>query len=115
MLIRGTANSPRAEPFWHVQRPQRDASASPQRSSDRLPLRAGHTATYRTGRGPGAIRRCEMATRTRYAPDKGLTVRMTATMFLLGLVFVLFVVAIIGIGAAYHASSAAIVLFAVVL
>jgi heat shock protein HtpX len=40
---------------------------------------------------------------------------MTATMFLLGLVFVAFVAAIIGIGAAYHASSAAIVLFAVVL
>jgi len=56
-----------------------------------------------------------MAARTRYAPDRGLTVRMTATMFLLGLVFVAFVVAIIGIGAAYHASSAAIVLFAVVL
>ncbi len=56
-----------------------------------------------------------MAARTRYAPDRGLTVRMTATMFLLGLVFVAFVVAIIGIGTAYHASSAAIVLFAVVL
>ena len=36
-------------------------------------------------------------------------------MFLLGLVFVAFVAAIIGIGAAYHASVAAIVLFAVVL
>ena len=56
-----------------------------------------------------------MAARTRYAPDRGLTVRMTATMFLLGLVFVAFIAAIIGIGAAYHASSAAIVLFAVVL
>src|SRR5271169_2714100 len=56
-----------------------------------------------------------MAARTRYAPDRGLTVRMTATMFLLGLVFVAFVAAIIGIGAAYHASIAAIVLFAVVL
>ncbi len=56
-----------------------------------------------------------MAARTRYAPDRGLTVRMTATMFLLGLVFVAFVAAIIGIGAAYHASSAVIVLFAVVL
>ena len=56
-----------------------------------------------------------MAARTRYAPDRGLTVRMTATMFLLGLVFVAFVVAIIGIGTAYHASDAAIVLFAVVL
>ena len=56
-----------------------------------------------------------MAARTRYAPDRGLTVRMTATMFLLGLVFVAFVAAIIGIGKAYNASDAAIVLFAVVL
>ncbi len=56
-----------------------------------------------------------MAARTRYAPDRGLTLRMTATMFLLGLVFVAFVAAIIGIGAAYHASSAAIVLFAIIL
>jgi heat shock protein HtpX len=56
-----------------------------------------------------------MAARTRYAPDRGLTVRMTATMFLLGLVFVAFIAAIIGIGTAYHASDAAIVLFAVVL
>jgi len=40
---------------------------------------------------------------------------MTATMFLLGLVFVGFIAAIIGIGAATHASDAAIVLFAVVL
>ena len=56
-----------------------------------------------------------MAARTRYAPDRGLTVRMTATMFLLGLVFVAFVAAIIGIGAAYHASSAGIALIAIVL
>jgi heat shock protein HtpX len=56
-----------------------------------------------------------MAARTRYAPDRGLTARMTATIFLLGLVFVAFIAAIIGIGAAYHASDAAIVLFAVVL
>src|ERR1035438_5811049 len=56
-----------------------------------------------------------MAARTRYAPDRGLTVRMTATMFLLGLVFVAFIAAIIGIGTARHASSAVIVLFAVVL
>src|SRR6204780_3373567 len=56
-----------------------------------------------------------MAARTRYAPDRGLTVRMTATMFLLGLVFVAFIAAIIGIGTAYNASDAAIVLFAVVL
>jgi heat shock protein HtpX len=53
--------------------------------------------------------------RTRYAPDRGLTVRMTATMFLLGLVFVAFIAAIIGIGAATHASDAVIVLFALVL
>jgi heat shock protein HtpX len=56
-----------------------------------------------------------MAARTRYAPDRGLSVRMTATMFLLGLVFVGFIAAIIGIGAATHASDAAIVLFAIVL
>src|SRR6516162_4839481 len=56
-----------------------------------------------------------MAARTRYAPDRGLTVRMTATVFLLGLVFVAFIAAIIGIGTAYGASSFAIVLFAVVL
>ena len=56
-----------------------------------------------------------MATRTRYAPDRGLTVRMTVTMFLLGLVFVAFIAAIIGIGTAYGASSTAIVFFAVIL
>jgi heat shock protein HtpX len=56
-----------------------------------------------------------MAARTRYAPDRGLTVRMTATLFLLGLVFVGFIAAIIGIGTAYHASDSAIVLFAVIL
>jgi heat shock protein HtpX len=53
--------------------------------------------------------------RTRYAPDRGLTARMTATMFLLGLVFVGFIAAIIGIGAATHASDAVIVFFAVIL
>src|SRR5579863_10013451 len=55
-----------------------------------------------------------MATRTRYAPDRGLTVRMTATMFLLGLVFVAFVALIIGIMAAAHASAGAIVFIALV-
>ncbi len=55
-----------------------------------------------------------MATRTRYAPDRGLTVRMTATMFLLGLVFVAFVALIIGIMTAAHASAAAIILVALV-
>jgi len=53
--------------------------------------------------------------RTRYAPDRGLTARMTATMFLLGLVFVAFIAAIIGIGTATHASDAAIVLFALII
>jgi heat shock protein HtpX len=52
--------------------------------------------------------------RTRYAPDRGLTVRMTVTVFLLGLVFVAFVAAIIGILTAVHASGAAIVLFALI-
>jgi heat shock protein HtpX len=40
---------------------------------------------------------------------------MTATMFLLGLVFVGFIAAIIGLGTAYGASSSAIVFFAVIL
>ena len=53
-----------------------------------------------------------MATRTRYAPDRGLTVRMTATMFLLGLVFVAFVAAIIGVMVASHQSAAFIVVVA---
>lgn len=52
--------------------------------------------------------------RTRYAPDRGLTVRMTATMFFLGLVFVAFVAAIIGIMSAANASGAAIVLVALI-
>jgi heat shock protein HtpX len=55
-----------------------------------------------------------MATHTRYAPDRGLTVRMTVTMFLLGLVFVAFVALIIGILTAVHASGAAIILVALV-
>ncbi|MBV9792331.1 MAG: zinc metalloprotease HtpX [Actinobacteria bacterium] len=53
--------------------------------------------------------------RTRYAPDRGLTARMGLTMFLLGIVFVAFVAAIIGISAAFHASDGAIIFFAVVL
>jgi len=52
--------------------------------------------------------------RTRYAPDRGLTARMTVTMFLLGLVFVAFVALIIGIMAAAHASAGAIVFIALV-
>ena len=53
--------------------------------------------------------------RSRYAPDRGLTARMTVTMFLLGLVFVAFIGLIIGIGAATHGSTDVIALFAVVL
>src|SRR6202000_2506788 len=53
-----------------------------------------------------------MATHTRYAPDRGLTVRMTATMFLLGLVFVVFVGLVIGIMTAAHASAGAIIVVA---
>jgi heat shock protein HtpX len=55
-----------------------------------------------------------MAAPTRYAPDRGLTVRITATMFLLGLVFVAFVALIIGIMTAAHASGASIILVAVI-
>jgi heat shock protein HtpX len=53
--------------------------------------------------------------RTRYAPDRGLTTRMTATMFLLGLVFVVFVGVIIGVLHAFGASVGVIVFFAIVL
>jgi heat shock protein HtpX len=53
--------------------------------------------------------------RTRYAPDRGLTTRMAATMFLLGLVFVVFVGVIIGILHAVGASVGVIVFFAIVL
>ncbi len=53
--------------------------------------------------------------RTRYAPDRGLTARMGLTMFLLGIVFVAFVAAIIGISAAFNASDGAIIFFAIVL
>jgi heat shock protein HtpX len=56
-----------------------------------------------------------MAARTRYAPDRGLTVRMTATMFLLGLVFVAFVALIIGVMTVTHQSGAAIVVVALLL
>lgn len=52
--------------------------------------------------------------RTRYAPDRGLTVRMTLTMFLLGLVFVLFVAALIGILSALRVSGGAIIFIAVI-
>jgi heat shock protein HtpX len=53
--------------------------------------------------------------RTRYAPDRGLTVRMTATMFLLGLVFVVFVGALIGAATVYHSASGWLILAAIVL
>ena len=56
-----------------------------------------------------------MVARTRYAPDRGLVARMTATLFLLGIVFVAFVAAIIFILGAVGASSGVIVLAAVVL
>lgn len=56
-----------------------------------------------------------MVAHTRYAPDRGLIARMTATMFLLGLVFVAFVAAIIFILGAVKASGGVIVLAAVVL
>jgi heat shock protein HtpX len=55
-----------------------------------------------------------MAARTRYAPDRGLTARMTATMFLLGLVFVAFVALIVGLMSHYGASAGAIVAVAVI-
>ena len=43
--------------------------------------------------------------RTRYVTDRGLIARMGATMFLLGLVFTLFIVALVFVLAAFHAAS----------
>jgi len=56
-----------------------------------------------------------MAQRTRYAPDRGLSVRMTLTMFMLGLVFVLFVGLIIGVMSAAGQSAVAITVVAILL
>ena len=53
--------------------------------------------------------------RTRYAPDRGLQTRMTLTMFLLGLVFVAFVVALVFILAAFNQGTGVIIFFAVLL
>jgi heat shock protein HtpX len=52
---------------------------------------------------------------TRYAPDRGLQARMGLTMFLLGLVFVAFIAALVGILLAVKVSGGAIVFFAVLL
>jgi heat shock protein HtpX len=54
--------------------------------------------------------------KTRYAPDRGLTARMTLTMFLLGLVFVAFItVLVLVLSATGRVSGGAIVFFAVLL
>src|SRR6266516_1070538 len=53
--------------------------------------------------------------KTRYAPDRGLTTRMTLTMFLLGLVFVAFVIALIYLLGAFGVGSGAIAFFAIAL
>ncbi|HUY45263.1 MAG TPA: zinc metalloprotease HtpX [Streptosporangiaceae bacterium] len=54
--------------------------------------------------------------KTRYAPDRGLTARMTLTMFLLGLVFVAFIaVLVLVLAATNRVSSGGIVFFAVLL
>jgi len=53
--------------------------------------------------------------RTRYAPDRGLQARMGLTMFLLGLVFVAFVIALVFILAAFKQGTGVIIFFAVLL
>jgi heat shock protein HtpX len=53
--------------------------------------------------------------KTRYAPDRGLTARMGLTMFLLGLVFVGFIIALFFLLSAFKVSGGAIVFLAVVL
>src|SRR3984957_19108418 len=53
--------------------------------------------------------------KSRYAPDRGLTARMTLTMFLLGVVFVAFItVLVLILGATNRVSSGGIVFIAVV-
>jgi heat shock protein HtpX len=53
--------------------------------------------------------------KTRYAPDRGLTARMTLTMFLLGVVFVAFItVLVLILGATNRVSSGGIVFIAVI-
>src|SRR5258707_5087247 len=54
--------------------------------------------------------------RTRYAPDKGLIARMGVTMFLIGLVFTAFIIAIVLLLTQYtNVSSGGIVFIAVLL
>jgi len=53
--------------------------------------------------------------KTRYAPDRGLTARMGLTMFLMGLVFVAFIIVLIFVLAAFKQSAGVIVFFAVAL
>jgi heat shock protein HtpX len=54
--------------------------------------------------------------KTRYAPDRGLTARMTLTMLLLGLVFVAFIAALVLVlRLGHYASGSGIIFFAVLL
>src|SRR5215831_842129 len=53
--------------------------------------------------------------KTRYAPDRGLTTRMTLTMFLLGLVFVVFILALVFILSQFGVGSGLIAFFAILL
>jgi heat shock protein HtpX len=53
--------------------------------------------------------------KTRYAPDRGLVARMGATMFLIGLVFTAFVIAVVLLLGHYGVSNGAIVFIAVLL
>jgi heat shock protein HtpX len=53
--------------------------------------------------------------KTRYAPDRGLTARMTLTMFLLGLVFVAFIIVLVWLLSAFGVGSGAIIFFAILL
>src|SRR5215471_11183660 len=51
--------------------------------------------------------------RTHYAPDRGLIARMGATMFLIGIVFTAFVIAVVFLLGHYGVSNGAIVFIAV--
>ena len=53
--------------------------------------------------------------KTRYAPDRGLTARMTLTMFLLGVVFAAFITVLVLVLNVRHTSGSGIIFFAVLL
>src|SRR6266849_6122090 len=65
--------------------------------------------------GDGAGKVEILMARTRFAPDRGLTARMGLTMFLLGLVLVVFVLAMVYLAGRFPANAGFIVIIAVLI